>query len=165
VQIDSEESQRVEEALHGEGEGLPPEEEQEAAGIYFGPKPPEEKGHKVVLEGHELVLGNLGKVFWPEDGTTKQDLVDYYLGMAPWILPYLKDRPESMNRHPNGIAGDSFFHKDLKFQEYPWLKIFRFESKKKEGVRYLVCNDKATLIYLVNLGCIEMNPWSSRIQT
>ena len=112
-----------------------------------------------------LSISNRSKVYWPEDGYTKGDLIDYYMQAADYILPYLKDRPESLNRHPNGITGSSFFQKDMGESLPDWIQskeIFS-ESNAKE-IRYMLCQDKATLIYMANLGCIEINPWNSRVQ-
>jgi bifunctional non-homologous end joining protein LigD len=102
------------------------------------------------------------KVYWPEDNLTKGDLLDYYQRIAPMILPYLKDRPESMHRFPNGIHGESFYHKDLETAP-DWAKtaVIHSDSEHKD-INYLLCQDEATLLYMVNLGCIELNPWNSR---
>jgi bifunctional non-homologous end joining protein LigD len=110
-------------------------------------------------------LSNLDKVYWPDDGTTKGDVIDYYREIAPAILPYLRDRPLSLHRHPDGIAGPSFFQKDVSGRPPPaWVETVpvRSESTGKMG-RYVVCNDAPTLLYLANLGCIEMNPWNARV--
>lgn len=107
---------------------------------------------------------NLDKIFWPKEGYTKGNLIDYYDRMADVILPYLKDRPESLNRHPDGIEGKSFYQKDFTYHAKKWLKTKKIysESEGKE-INYLLCQNKKTLLYLANLGCIEINPWSSRI--
>lgn len=112
----------------------------------------------------KLELTHLDKVFWPEEGYTKGDLIQYYDQISPWILPYLKDRPESLNRHPDGIGGENFFHKDI--QSHPdWVKIVPMSSEtENKTVHWLICNDKDTLLYMANLGCIEINPWNSRYQ-
>jgi bifunctional non-homologous end joining protein LigD len=109
-------------------------------------------------------LTNLTKVFWPQEGYTKGDVIDYYDQIAPYILPYLKDRPESLNRHPNGITGESFFQKDV--QKAPeWVKTVPIHSPAEEKtIHWLICNDRDTLLYMANLGCIEINPWSARFQ-
>ena len=115
--------------------------------------------------GHKLKITNLNKIYWPEEGYTKGDVIDYYQQIAPYILPYLKDRPESLNRHPSGITGENFFQKDMGHTLPEWIlsqKVFS-ESNKKD-INYLICQDKETLMYLNNLGCIEINPWHSRIQ-
>jgi bifunctional non-homologous end joining protein LigD len=117
----------------------------------------------ISIGGRTVKLTNLNKVYWPEEKFTKRDLVTYYHEMAPFILPYLKDRPQSLNRHPNGIHGESFYQKDI--EHHPeWVKTVpvRSESQDKE-IRFLLCQDAATLVYMANLGCIEINPWSSRL--
>lgn len=116
------------------------------------------------INGHKLELTNRNKVFWPEEKITKGDLLDYYEGMAGTILPYLKDRPQSLLRNPNGIGDKGFFHKDMERQNLPkWAKTKEVYSESNEkNIDYLICNDTATLMYMVNLGCIEINPWLSR---
>jgi len=113
----------------------------------------------------EPALTNLGKVYWPDDGYTKGELIDYYRAIAPVILPYLRDRPMSLHRHPDGINAEGFFQKDVsRNPPPPWVETvpIRSESTGKTG-RYVVCQDARTLLYLANLGCIEMNPWNSRV--
>ncbi len=107
---------------------------------------------------------NLEKIFWEDEGYTKGDVIDYYEKMANTILPYLLDRPQNLNRHPNGIDGKSFYHKNIEMELPPFVrtKSIWSESNKKE-LRYLLCQNKATLLYLANLGCIEINPWNSRV--
>ncbi|TCJ17809.1 DNA ligase D [Flaviaesturariibacter flavus] len=113
-----------------------------------------------------LALTNLDKPYWPKEGLVKRDLVNYYLRMAPFILPYLKDRPESLHRHPNGIAGPNFFQKDMKGKIPEWIPThIDFSESTGKDVKYLVCNDEATLIYMANLGCIELHPWHSRTES
>jgi DNA polymerase LigD, polymerase domain len=110
-------------------------------------------------------LTNQQKIYWPQEKITKGQLIDYYISVTDFILPHLKDRPLSLHRFPNGITGMSFYQKDMDVKTIPsWLKTVSFlaESTGKE-VDYLLCNDAATLLYMVNLGCIEVNPWLSRI--
>jgi len=108
---------------------------------------------------------NLDKVYWPSDGYTKGDMLRYYHRVAAFILPHLNDRPMSLHRHPNGIKGQSFFQKDVSKQPPPdWVNTVTIRSDSDgKNVRYVVCQDEATLLYLANLGCIEMNPWNSRV--
>jgi len=124
----------------------------------------EEENEILVINSHSLKLTHLNKVFWSDQNYSKGDLINYYRQVAPYILPYLKDRPESLNRFPNGIQGSSFFQKDMGALHPEWVKTEKIysESNDKE-INYLVCQNEATLIYMVNLGCIEINPWSSRI--
>ncbi len=105
------------------------------------------------------------KVYWPEEGYTKGELIAYYREVAPVILPYLRDRPESLHRHPNGAAGKSFFQKDVSRQPPPApVQTVSVPGASGGGtVRYALCQDEASLVYLANLGCIELNPWHSRV--
>jgi bifunctional non-homologous end joining protein LigD len=109
---------------------------------------------------------NLAKIFFPEEGYTKGDIINYYQRISKYILPYLKDRPQSLNRHPNGISGLSFYQKDMEVKQLPsFAKTEKVYSKSNEAyIDYLICNDEATLIYMANLGCIEINPWHSTYQ-
>jgi bifunctional non-homologous end joining protein LigD len=119
----------------------------------------------LVFGNKKVPVRNSSKIYFPEDKITKQMVVDYYQEMADYILPYLKDRPESLRRNPNGISDEGFFQKDAGENAPSWVKTKKIfsESAKKE-IDYVVCNDKATLAYLNNLGCIELNPWNSTIQ-
>jgi bifunctional non-homologous end joining protein LigD len=107
-------------------------------------------------------LTNLHKLYWPDEKITKGDLIKYYETIAPYILPYLKNRPLSLRRNPNGIKDSGFFHKDAGDIAPSWMKTadIRAESTGKI-VHYLVCNDVESLLFTANLGCIEMNPWNS----
>lgn len=121
-----------------------------------------------LLVGRQKVrLSNQQKLYWPKEKITKGDLVQYYNSIAPVMLPYLKNRPESMHRFPNGITGPSFYQKDVDPKIIPdWLKTQKmYSSSNKAYIDYLVCNDAATLVYMANLGCIEIHPWNSRIAT
>jgi bifunctional non-homologous end joining protein LigD len=119
--------------------------------------------NSIMAEGKKVSVTNLAKVYWPEEGITKGDLIQYYERISKYILPYLKNRPESLNRFPNGIKGQSFYQKDMDLNQLPgWTKTARIYSKSnKEYIDYLICNDTATLLYMANLGCIEINPWHS----
>ncbi|GAB2531250.1 DNA ligase D [Rufibacter soli] len=117
------------------------------------------------LDGREVPISSPDKLYWPEEGITKEDLVEYYQAMADVLLPYLKDRPESLLRHPNGITKPGFFQKDAGDHAPDWVQTedITAESTGKD-VSYVVCQDRATLAYLNNLGCIQLNPWNSRLQ-
>jgi bifunctional non-homologous end joining protein LigD len=117
------------------------------------------------VEGKELKFNNLSKVYWPEDGVTKRDLFNYYYQVADFILPYLKDRPLSLNRFPGGIHGQSFYQKDVKGKAPEWAKTFPYSTSDGEPKEYLVGDDVATLLWMNTLGCIEINPWFSRVQS
>ncbi|MBC6110500.1 DNA ligase D [Pedobacter fastidiosus] len=138
-------------------------------------KPPKSEATKTLLnpkdetqvrkiKGHDLKFTHLSKIYWPEDKVTKRDMFNYYYQVAEYILPYLKDRPQSLNRFPNGIHGPSFYQKDVKGKAPDWVKTFPYETSEGEKKQYLVGTDEATLMWMASLGCIEMNPWFSRIQ-
>lgn len=139
-------------------------------------KPPKQKERKTLLNpkdetqvrkvcGHDLKFTNLSKVYWPEDKITKRDMFNYYYQVAEYILPYLKDRPLSLNRFPGGIHGHSFYQKDVKGKAPDWVKTFPYTTSDGEAKEYLVGDDEATLLWAASLGCIEMNPWFSRVQS
>ncbi|MDB5160887.1 MAG: ligase [Candidatus Saccharibacteria bacterium] len=113
----------------------------------------------------DLKFTHLDKVFFPEKGYTKGDLVEYYKSIGDYILPYIKDRPHSLLRQPNGINGKAFFQKDVDHMPPDWIKTVPIysESNQKE-INYLVVDKLASLLYMVQLGCIEINPWNSRVQ-
>lgn len=122
----------------------------------------EEENITVKLNGHELKLTNLDKLYWKKENYTKRDLLNYYHNIVPYMLPYMKNRPQSLNRHPNGIDGMSFFQKNVQGKVPDWIETFEeFSESTNETVHYFVCTNEASLIYLANLGCIEMNPWHS----
>jgi bifunctional non-homologous end joining protein LigD len=140
-------------------------------------KPPKDTDRKTLLNpkdetqvrkicGHDLKFTHLSKVYWPEDGVTKRDMFNYYYRVAEYILPYLKDRPMSLNRFPNGIHGSSFYQKDVKGKAPDWVtKTFPYTTSDGEHKEYLVGSDESYLLWMASLGCIEMNPWFSRVQS
>ena len=120
---------------------------------------------KVSVDGRELKFTNLNKVFYPRQGYNKRDLINYYDSIAELILPHLKDRPLSLKRYPNGIDEDYFFQKDVKENFAPWLRtepIYHSETSQAP-TRYVLAEDRASLLYLANLACIDHNPWMSRV--
>lgn len=113
----------------------------------------------------KVKVSNFDKIFWPEEKITKGDVVNYYRSISKYILPYLKDRPQSLLRNPNGIKDSGFFHKDAGEAAPSWIKSKAiFSESANKSIDYIICNDAATLTYLNNLGCIELNPWHSTIQ-
>jgi DNA ligase D-like protein (predicted polymerase)/DNA ligase D-like protein (predicted 3'-phosphoesterase) len=125
---------------------------------------PGEESKTVDVNKHPLTFTHLSKVYWPKDKYTKRDLLNYYYSVAPYILPYLKDRPQSLNRHPNGITGPSFYQKNVSGKVPDWIKTFPYRTAEdNEDKEFLVCTDEASLLYIISLGCIEVNPWSSRV--
>jgi bifunctional non-homologous end joining protein LigD len=109
---------------------------------------------------------NLKKVFWPEDGYTKGDLVEYYRAVSPWLLTYLRDRPVVMTRYPDGIGGKSFFQKDAPGFRPDWIRTERMWSEDTQReIDYFICDDEESLLYVVNLGTIPLHLWASRVPT
>ena len=118
----------------------------------------------VKVESHELKFTNLDKVLFPRDGITKRDLINFYDAVADLLIPHLKDRPLSLKRYPNGIDQEFFFQKNIEAHYPSWLRIEPIHSEHRgEPIHYVICNDRATLLYLANLACIDQNPWMSRI--
>ncbi len=113
----------------------------------------------------KLSLSNLDKVYWPDEKITKGDLINYYRSVSHFIVPYLKNRPLSLLRNPNGIKDRGFFHKDAGSIAPSWMKTKKILSESTNKiVHYLLCNDEKSLLFIANLGCIEMNPWNSVIK-
>ena len=120
---------------------------------------------EMVIGKQKLKFTNLKKIYWKKEGITKGDMLNYYAQIAPYILPYMKDRPQSLHRHPEGINGLHFFQKDMRGKIPDWIPRHKsFSESNNETIEYMVCNDEATLLYMANLGCIEMHPWHSRVQ-
>lgn len=111
------------------------------------------------IEGHRLKFTNLNKIFYPKDGYKKRDLLNYYDAVAPLIVPHLKDRPLSLKRYPNGIEAGFFFQKEVAESFPKWLRT----EVAPDGIRYVIGDDRAALLFLVNLACIDHNPWMSRV--
>jgi bifunctional non-homologous end joining protein LigD len=125
------------------------------------------KAESAVVEigGKRMRWSNLNKVYWPESGYSKRELLAYYYRMADYILPFLRDRPLVLRRYPDGIKGQSFFQKDVREGIPDWLETVAIESDAKDGeIHYVVANDLASLLFLTSLGCIDHNPWSSRVE-
>ncbi|MFZ0933314.1 MAG: DNA ligase D [Bryobacteraceae bacterium] len=115
------------------------------------------------IDGHALKFTNLGKVFYPDEGYTKRDVLNYYSRVADLIVPYLKDRPLSLKRYPDGIRKEFFFQKNVRDSLPDWLRTELIESDHtSKPIKYCFAQDRASLLYLVNLGCIDHNPWMSR---
>src|SRR5436190_137737 len=137
-------------------------------------KPAVSKGRKTLLnpneetqvrniDGHELKFTNLSKIYWPKERYTKRDMLNYYYQVAPYLLPYLKDRPQSLNRYPNGINGKSFYQKDITNKAPGWIKMEPYTTSEGEDKNFLVHEDEESILYMANAGAIEMNPWNSTI--
>lgn len=123
-----------------------------------------ENEKEITLNRHKVKLTNQDKVYFPKDDVTKGDVIEYYQSVADYILPHLKNRPLSLNRFPNGIEEPSFYQKDASDNIPDWIKTTQVYSESNDKyIDYIYCNDKATLAYLNNLGCIDMNPWNSSL--
>jgi bifunctional non-homologous end joining protein LigD len=118
----------------------------------------------IELDGKRLRFSNLNKIYFPESGYTKRDLLAYYYQVADLILPFLRDRALVLRRYPDGIKGQAFFQKDLREGVPEWFTTVPIDSEKKgEPIHYATANDRASLLFLTGLGCIDHNPWSNRI--
>jgi bifunctional non-homologous end joining protein LigD len=117
---------------------------------------------EVKIGKHVVNISNRQKIYWPDEGFTKGDVIDYYDKIADLILPHLKGRPLSLKRNPNGIRDSGFYHKDAGENAPGYVDVFKVKSESNNKIiDYIVCNNKATLLYVANLGCIEINPWNS----
>jgi bifunctional non-homologous end joining protein LigD len=130
-----------------------------------GPLPGGAKEVTREIDGRTLKFSNLNKLFYPDDGYTKRDVLNYYDAVAGLILPHLKDRPLSLKRYPNGIGEEFFFQKNVAEKFAPWVRTELIPSEHKgRPIRFAFAEDRSSLLYLVNLGCIDQNPWMSRAQ-
>ena len=118
---------------------------------------------EVKVGGHVVALTNLDKVYWPEDGYTKGDLIRYYFDISKSLLPYLKDRPLIMKRYPNGIKGP-FFHQHDVNEAPAFVRTETLEVEEGHTVDYIIGDNLPTLVYMANLGAIERHPWHSRVR-
>ena len=140
--------------------------EDKEAGEVTAPQPIED----VIRKGkRELRLSNLDKPFWPDEGITKGDLLRYYQAVAPVLLPHLKDRPFTMRRYPDGAYGEAFFQKDAPKHMPEWIPTHhalvssRDKARTKKWVDFPLVNDELALLWMVNMGCIDLNTWYSRV--
>ena len=124
--------------------------------------PPRPREVTVVSGRARLRLTNLSKTFFPEAGITKRELLQYYIDVAPALLPHLRDRAMVMKRYPNGIHGKFFFMKRTPAGSPEWVECCRIEHASGSIIDFPVVNDLLSLLWLVNLGCIDLNPWYSR---
>ncbi|HEY2819601.1 MAG TPA: DNA ligase D [Candidatus Acidoferrum sp.] len=120
----------------------------------------------VESDGQRLHFSNLNKIYFPEVGVKKRELLAYYYRMARYILPFLQDRPMVLRRYPDGVDGKAFFQKEAPSYLPDWIETATVDSEERGGeMQYILCNSRAALLYLTNLGCIDHNPWSSRAQS
>ena len=124
--------------------------------------PRDEREAIVKANGREVRLTNLAKPFWPEDGITKGDLLQYYADVAPVLLPHLRDRAMVMKRYPNGARGKWFFMKRAPSPRPEWIQTCAIEHRSGNVIDFPMIQDLAALLWVINLGCIDLNPWYAR---
>jgi len=124
--------------------------------------PKDKTGLELEVEGKLVKLTNLNKPFWPELGITKRDLLQYYADVAPVLLPHLTDRAMVMKRYPNGAAGDFFFMKRAPSPRPEWIELCHIEHSSGNVIDFPMVQDLASLLWVVNLGCIDLNQWYAR---
>src|ERR1700683_8155 len=117
---------------------------------------------ELTVEGGPVKLTNLQKIFWPRLKLTKRDLLQYYLDVSPWLLPHLKNRAMVMKRYPNGISGEFFFMKRAPSPRPPSIPVCSIEHHSGNVIDFPVINHVCSLLWVVTLGCIDLNPWYAR---
>ena len=125
-------------------------------------KIPSSGDHTLVVEGKSVRLTNLDKLFWPERGITKGDLIQYYADVAPVLLPHIRDRAMVMKRYPHGAAGEFFFMKRAPSPRPPWIRTCRIDHDSGNVIDFPVIDDLPSLLWVINLGCIDLNQWYAR---
>jgi bifunctional non-homologous end joining protein LigD len=113
----------------------------------------------IEVDGRKIAVTNLNKVFWPELGLTKRDLLQYYAGVSKVLLPHVRDRAMVMKRYPNGAAGEFFFMKRTPSPHPEWLRTCRIEHRSGNVIDFPIVDDLPALLWIVNLGCIDLNQW------
>jgi bifunctional non-homologous end joining protein LigD len=116
---------------------------------------------EIEIDDHRVALTNLRKVYFPVLGLTKGDLLRYYLQIAPFLLPHIIDRAIVMKRYPNGVRGDFFFMKRAPSPRPRWIRTCAIEHSSGNTIDFPMIDDRASLLWLINLGCIDLNPWYS----
>ncbi len=124
--------------------------------------PAGEKDAEIRVDGETVRLTNLQKPFWPDEGITKRDLLQYYAGIAPVLLPHLADRAMVMKRYPDGAGGEFFFQKRVPQPHPEWIPLCSIQHPSANLVDFPVIQNLAGLLWVVNLGCIDLNPWYAR---
>ncbi len=117
---------------------------------------------EIEVEGRTIALHNLDKVFWPQLGLTKADLINYYIGVAPYLLPYLQGRPFIMKPFPDGAAGRSYYRWEIPDYAPEWLRRWPYRTRTGRVIEMLVIAGLPELIWAANQACLEMHPWLSR---
>lgn len=129
---------------------------------------PTEKSQTKTINGHSITFNNLDKIYFPagklNKAVTKRDMINYYYQVAPYMLPFLKDRPQTMIRYPNGISGKNFYQKDVTGKVPDWVELFPYNTEEGGNRNYMVCTNEAGLLLMASLGSLEIHAWSSRVQ-
>ncbi|HKO61970.1 MAG TPA: non-homologous end-joining DNA ligase [Pyrinomonadaceae bacterium] len=119
---------------------------------------------QITIDGRSVPVSNLEKLLYPGGRFTKAKVIDYYVRVAPYLLPHLKDRPVTLKRFPEGVFGEFFYEKDAPAFTPAWVKTFAVPRKEKQGdIRYILVNDLATLVWLANLANLEIHPFLHRV--
>jgi bifunctional non-homologous end joining protein LigD len=119
---------------------------------------------EVPQSSKSITFSNLNKIYWPAEKFTKGDLIDYYRGISRWLLPYLKNRPVVLTRFPDGIDGKSFYQKDAPEFAPDWMRTIPIWSEDTQrDIRYFVCDDEESILYIANMGSIPLHIWQSRV--
>jgi bifunctional non-homologous end joining protein LigD len=126
------------------------------------PKPKARAASVVEADGREVRVTNLEKVFWADENITKGDLIQYYVEIAPALLPHIRDRAMVMKRYPHGVDGKFFFMKRAPDPRPDWIETCAIEHGSGNVINFPMIQDTAALIWVINLGCIDLNPWYSR---
>jgi bifunctional non-homologous end joining protein LigD len=124
--------------------------------------PKEARDLDVTVDGRSLRLTNLQKPFWPEEGLTKGDLLRYYVDISHFLLPHLVGRAMVMKRYPNGATGEFFFQKRAPVPRPEWIETCSIEHASASVIDFPIVRDLSSLLWIVNLGCIDLNPWYAR---
>jgi bifunctional non-homologous end joining protein LigD len=124
--------------------------------------PPDETSVELTLGGRVVKLTNLAKLFWPKGGITKRDLLQYYADVSPYLLPHLTDRAMVMKRYPNGAGGKCFFMKRVPEPHPDWIETCTIDHRSGNVIDFPMVQDLASLLWVVNLGCIDLNQWYAR---
>ena len=118
----------------------------------------------VKVQGHEVSISNLDKVFWEEEGYTKAHLINYYVQVFPYLAPHLAERPLVVTRYPSGAGGKGFYQKNAPEGTPEWVHTYPvYSSHSRRCLNFVICDNLATMVWLANQACIELHPWMSRI--
>jgi bifunctional non-homologous end joining protein LigD len=124
--------------------------------------PKDKTGLEVDIAGRIVKLTNLNKPFWPKLGITKRDLLQYYIDIAPFLLPHIQERAMVMKRYPNGAAGDFFFMKRAPSPRPNWIETCTIEHESENVIDFPMIQDLPSLMWVINLGCIDLNQWYAK---